>query len=351
MAREQNLDPTRCSNDIGSLMLRLSASFKGRFVALFLSEEGDPREIYREGCASSCKGPWDILRVLGASPEVQRDIVARAVGTHGCSSCRGLFLVRLGRRLRAPPVLTLDEMVPIVVELCAKLAEDPYALSMHGCELLHADTRQATQGCLTRRKLLPLSVFSKQVLGRFATLHRVKLGSRRVLPKSVKKKVAVKRTVKPLGSQRKYTGHQLYLRDSNAARRAQPKANQVPYSQHLSSCHRNWREVMTEDEKAVYEARAENENQVRPALFYARIKNKQSKQTNKHTHLKGHHSFTMKSGPRGSGTRPHRGGWVLSSIRVRLVQSRNLWPIFFQTRRHGYVRCVWHLGPSRTRGG
>ena len=56
MARQMDLDPVKCADELRGLMLRLSASMKGRFINLFLNEAGDPREEMPD---DSFKGPWD----------------------------------------------------------------------------------------------------------------------------------------------------------------------------------------------------------------------------------------------------------------------------------------------------
>ena len=56
MARLQDLDPSRCSDELRGLMLRLPASIKGCFTNLFLNEAGDPR---KEMPDDSFEGPWD----------------------------------------------------------------------------------------------------------------------------------------------------------------------------------------------------------------------------------------------------------------------------------------------------
>ena len=164
MARAQNLDPSKCADDLRGMALRLSASLKGRFVNLFHNDLGDPLEIHSHGAESSFKGPWDLFRMLGASMEQQSGIVGRAIAPDGCPQCRGLFIVRLAARLLAPPILTLPQQVSICHMVCRGLAEDPFIVSMYGCELLHAQARQSVQASLTRRKKTPLNVFSKQVL-------------------------------------------------------------------------------------------------------------------------------------------------------------------------------------------
>ena len=163
MAREQNLDPSKCANELRSMVQRLSASLKGRFVNLFHNDAGDPREIHcHEG--SCFKGPWDLFRMLGATMEQKAAIVTRALATDGCPLCRGLFIIRLSARLRAPPVLTLSDQVSICDTVCTGLSEDPFIVSMYGCELLHAGARALVQTSMSRRKKLPVNVFAKQVL-------------------------------------------------------------------------------------------------------------------------------------------------------------------------------------------
>ena len=146
------------------MALRLSASLKGRFVNLFHNDLGDPLEIHRHDAESAFKGPWDLFRMLGASFEQQCGTVVRAIATDGCPLCRGLFITRLAARLRAAPILTLPQQVSICNNICHGLAEDPFIVSMYGCELLHAGARQSVQISLGRRKKTPLSVFSKQLL-------------------------------------------------------------------------------------------------------------------------------------------------------------------------------------------
>ena len=245
VARIQGLDPTKCSNELRGLMLRLSASLKGRFINLFLNEAGDPREEMPD---ESFKGPWDLFRALGAEPAAQQRIVSRALSNSGCRRCRGRFITRLAERLQAPPELSLNEQAAVVHDLCESTAEDPYVLSMYGCELLHAGARQSSQSCMTRRKALPLTVFSRQCLGRFTSGHRQALGKRRVVPDTVRKTVTKKQSVNK-NKHRRNTGHDEFVKRANMNRRALPKAERVDYNFHLQKAHEDWRNMDAEQRR------------------------------------------------------------------------------------------------------
>ena len=60
------------------------------------------------------------------SPEIHRT----------CPKCEGTFLVGLRDRLNAPPKVTIQEKMQVVVDIFTSIAEDPLMVSMHEVKIL-----------------------------------------------------------------------------------------------------------------------------------------------------------------------------------------------------------------------
>ena len=107
------------------MQLRLSASFRHRFLGTFWSEE------------------LAIIRILDEELELQLQRLEVLVVPGGeCLKYKGSFIHRLRDRLTAAPVLTPEEMLTVVLGILDAVAEDPLICSMHDVELLHAASRQ-----------------------------------------------------------------------------------------------------------------------------------------------------------------------------------------------------------------
>lgn len=90
---------------LSGTQLRLSASFKHRFLRVFLQK------------------PYTLIRVLARDLEGRRAFVRELTGQrrHRCPSCDGLFLSRLIERLTELPALSEDEQVQVLVDICTSI--------------------------------------------------------------------------------------------------------------------------------------------------------------------------------------------------------------------------------------
>ena len=187
------------------MQLRLSAAFCHRFLGTYWSEE------------------LAVLRILDEEHEQQlrrlEALVAPPAGK--CLKCEGSFIHRLRVRLTAPPALTREEMLTVVLDLLDAVAEDPLICSMHDVELLHAFSRQSGARCMDRRKKLPVSMFSSQALTRWSKLHRSRLGKRFRQPLSVRKmilKQKQRKLAEETGKTREMLAHNLFVSDAQTRR-------------------------------------------------------------------------------------------------------------------------------------
>ena len=234
MARAKNLSATFCSNELRALQLRGCASFRGRFLNTYWND------------------PWSFFEFIDTTYEEQREMLDRLFAP-GCNLCKGKFLVRLAERLQAPPQLSAAEQIQIVDEICLSCPEDPLIVSMYGVELLHAEARQSCQSCMTRRKQMPIGVFSTQHLKRSQTLHANMVGN--LIPStSVKAALKEKQSLTGVES-RRFTGHAMYVRQRNSERSALPKPQRQEYYIHLQAVHQEWRDMLDAD-KTVFEDEA-----------------------------------------------------------------------------------------------
>ena len=103
--------------------------------------------------------PWDLFAFPDCTPD-ERQTLLSSIFEPGCPRCKTRFLTSLAERLAAPPQLTQPEQEAIVDEIVAGCSEDPMILSMYGVEVLHADSRQAVQACMTKRKQLPVTTYA-----------------------------------------------------------------------------------------------------------------------------------------------------------------------------------------------
>ena len=216
--------------------MRTSASFKGRFIN---NDRNDP---------------WPFFEFIDATEEEQQQMLDRLFAP-GCNSCKGLFLVRLAERLQAPPQLSVAEQIAIIIEICLSCAEDPLIISMYPVKLLHSASRQSCQSCMTRRKQLPVTVFSAQHLHRSQALHAQMLGKDIIPPTSVKAQLKENHSLTGV-EHRRLTGHAMYCRRRNGERLALPKLQRQDYSLHLRAVHQEWRDMLDTD-KASFEDEAQ----------------------------------------------------------------------------------------------
>ena len=243
IAHAKNLSPTFCSNEMRALQLRMSASFRGRFLNTFWND------------------PWTIFQFIDANAE-QKLVLLTSIFSDGCPLCKGKFLVRLAERLQAPPLLSVAEQLAIVEEVLLSCAEDPLIISMYGVELLHAESRTIVQTSLTKRKQLPVTAYSSQHLSRMQALHKATVGKAFIEPESVKACLAKTPSLTGI-THRRLTGHAMFCKQRNHERNSLPKPLRQEYSRHLQAVHEEWR-VMPDDDKLEFEQRAEVAESVRP---------------------------------------------------------------------------------------
>ena len=184
-----------------SLGLRLSASFRYRFLGLFRSDHA-----------------MEMIQMMNECLEDQlgrmRRFVEPQLHEKVCPKCEGKFLLKLRERLNAEPLLSLEEKLDVVLEIFEGITEDPFIASQHEVEVLHADCRAVCARSMERRKRLPVSVFSCQALRRWSTLHKARTGKRHRPADTVKKHMTKKKNK----YSRATTGQNVYARDQNAIR-------------------------------------------------------------------------------------------------------------------------------------
>ena len=199
VAKTRLIQPAQGIRLSRGLHLRLSGSFRYRFLLLFW------------------ENPMEMFRVLRETPAEQLIRIRQftSPSENRCSKCEGLFLLRLRERLNAPPLLADEEKVQVVLEIFENLAEDPLIASIHELEGLHAGARSVCARSMCRRKRLPVSVFATQSLTRWRTLHGSRLGGTRRKVLSVRKHLLKK--PKTRGS-RTSCGFNMFVRAENKSR-------------------------------------------------------------------------------------------------------------------------------------
>ena len=231
---------------LSGTQLRLSASFKHRFLRVFWQK------------------PYTLIRVLARDLEGRRAFVRELTGQrrHRCPSCDGLFLSRLIERLTELPALSEDEQVQVLVDICTSICEDPYIVSMHPVELMHAFARCTVQRSMSRRKRVPRTVVHAQFISRWQFGHKRSLG-KRWLPTPSNKQVLKSNLKKPMcrGAGRQVSGHNVFMgkRIAEGRARAALDGDKYDHSETLSEGHAAWRR-MSEDAKqpALARSRAAN---------------------------------------------------------------------------------------------
>ena len=149
-------------------------------------------------------------------------------------------------------------MLNIILEVVSSLCEDPLVASMHDVEDLHAAARQVAARSMSRRKRRPTRFFTCQSLTRWNRRHQLRMGKAYRPPSSVKQKITKKKDVK---FNKRVSGHNLFVRDEQAARRARGDKGRDNYEAFLTATHKRWKE-MTDEERAPFIKLAEA--QVRP---------------------------------------------------------------------------------------
>ena len=237
----------RCSVEVGqgirvcrSMQMRLSSSFAYRFKGTFRRK------------------PMEMLDMLNVDPEerLRRMTVFLSPPDTWCRKCEGLFVSQLRVRLQAPPELSLAEQTDATVQIFESIAEDPLMVSSHEVEVLHAGGRNSGQRSMTRRKKLPVSQVTGQQLTRWVTLHKGRMKRNLICPDSVRQTILKKKAPLP----RNKCGHNLFLRERNTQRNADPLATRTraSYRDHLTRAHAEWRTMSPADQEQ-YHRRAELE--------------------------------------------------------------------------------------------
>ena len=197
-AAAHSLTKRRAIRVFRTMQLRLSAAFRVRFLGNFWSE------------AYMC------VLVLDLSPEEQIAWLQRFMSPgQKCPKCEGPFIQRLRARLAAPPQLTPEEMLEVIITVMNSLAEDPLVLSMHDVELLHAHARSIGARSMDRRKRLPVSLFSCQFLQRWTSRHKARMKKNFRPAQSVRQKI-LKR--KRPSKTRQVSAHNIFVKDAQLAR-------------------------------------------------------------------------------------------------------------------------------------
>lgn len=242
MARHMDSDARSACRSLRAFQIRLSASFFVRFLLVFWQK------------------PYDLIRLLDLGLTEQDAMMRRFIGVPRCPKCLGPFALRARARLLEEPELTIDEMRELMVHVLLSITNDPYVVSMHPVELLHADSRQVLYKCMGKRKRKPVSVFSGQVCSRWSVRHRRALGPFfRPMP-SVKAKIkqegsapAARKTW--AGDKRKVCGSNVHFSLGIDA----AKEEDGPlfcYRDTQKALHAQWR-TMSDDEKKPYHDMAE----------------------------------------------------------------------------------------------
>ena len=230
-------DNHRAARVARKMQLRLSAAFRFRFLRMFWNEQ------------------YSLLQMLDSSPEERTRFLQTLTDPNPrCLKCLGLFIRGLRERLAAPPQLSPDEILCVVIDVLESIAEDPYLVSMHLVEDMHAASRQIGARTMHRRKRLPVYLFSCQILQRWVVLHKSHLGNRYRAPLSVRKKI-LKQKAQPAQA-RQVSGYNLFIKEAQNARRATTNRGRANYNDVLSKHHAVWRS-MSEKQGKPYEHRAE----------------------------------------------------------------------------------------------
>ena len=231
---------------LSGTQLRLSASFKHRFLRVFLQK------------------PYTLIRVLARDLEGRRAFVRELTGQrrHRCPSCDGLFLSRLIERLTELPALSEDEQVQVLVDICTSICEDPYVVSMHPVELMHAFARCTVQRSMQRRKRGPRNIVHSQFISRWQFRHKQSLGNR-WLPTPSSKEVIKSKLKKPMSRRvgRQISAHNVFMgkRIAEGRARAASAGDKYDHTETLSEGHAAWRRMSEEaKEPALARSRAAN---------------------------------------------------------------------------------------------
>ena len=121
-------------------------------------------------------------------------------------------------RFDEEPKLSEAEQIIVICVIMDSLAEDPYIVSMHGVEDLHADTKQTMSRCMHKRKKIQASIVAAQGLSRWKVLHGRFLGKHLATKKrmSVKSKIKEKPVLRIRTKPRKRDGHKVFTAEMNA---------------------------------------------------------------------------------------------------------------------------------------
>ena len=130
-------DNHRAARAARKMQLRLSADFFFGFLGTFWNEQ------------------YSLLQMLDSSLEERTRFLQTFTAPNPlCLKCLGLFIRRLRERLAAPPQLSPDEMLCVVMDVLESIAEDPHLVSMHLVNDMHAASRQIGAWTMDRRKIL-----------------------------------------------------------------------------------------------------------------------------------------------------------------------------------------------------
>ena len=178
-----------------------------------------------------------------------------------CKQCAGLFWQRLFASFEKPPALSETQQIDMICNIMRSIAKDPYIVSMHSVENLHADSKQTMSRCMHRRKRLQTHVVAGQSLGRWSALHACALGKRRTKASKVSIKARLKKpkVYKPRQGRRGQDGHCAFVAEQNLQRMSVDAASHTNDYEHLTAVHQRSRDT-SEAERAVYDARASVDN-------------------------------------------------------------------------------------------
>ena len=156
---------------------------------------------------------YSFIRILNEEMDGQNAMIRQLLAKPHCPKCLSLFLTRLRARLLEEPRLSMDEMRELVVFIIGSICNDPYVVSMHPVELLHAEARQGLSVSVGKRKKQPHTVFAAQGLRRWRTSHKRALGKHfRTVPNV---KATIKKHSKRPVARRTYCGTKRRVCGSN----------------------------------------------------------------------------------------------------------------------------------------
>ena len=117
-------------------------------------------------------------------------------------------------------------MLTIILDIVSSLCEDASVVSMHDVEDLHAAARQVAARSMARRKQTSSHFFTCQTLTRWNGRHQLRMGKAYRAPTTVKKAIVKKKEPK---FTRSVSGHNIFVRDEQAARRARGEKGRGNY--------------------------------------------------------------------------------------------------------------------------